>query len=195
MLWLSFITSVSRWAASSIRDPTKCEICSQLPPMLQNYGVEYFFVQTDFTIKKQHFTSHCTCPPVNVLADRKSSAGPLWVNDEGNSSPVLTFTPVHRHNILDMTHNESIASSQSVVYSSLTYSIYHRPMNSINNNVINFYKNRKQKGEWDEGLTGKMCLHNCKHVRTRLPVMQHVSRWISSFCLWNAAVMWKKKSF
>lgn len=70
---------------------------------------------------------------------------------------------------------KALHPSHSVAYSLLTYSIYHRPMNSINNNVINIYKNRKQKGESDEGLTGRICLNNCKQV-SRLPVMQHVSR-------------------
>lgn len=60
---------------------------------------------------------------------------------------------------------EALHLSHSVAYSSLTYSIYNRPMSSINDNVIDFYKNREPEDLLDEDITG-IIFHNNSKVKT-----------------------------
>lgn len=110
---------------------------------------------------------------MKVLADRSSSAGPLWGNDEGNTSPVLTFTPAQKQMWTQYMRGHMSwehCIPHSAAYSSLTNSIYYRPMSSINNNVIHFYKNREQMGWLDESMTGRIFLNNSKQAKAGIKV-------------------------
>lgn len=129
-------------------------------------------------ILTQMNTFHITCPPTKVRADRSSSAGPLSVKEAGNTSPVFTFTPEPKRRARQSNVESSGKASARVCHSPTPYTAGLW----IRSQTTSFTSNTENDPSEEERDK------NRPKQTLKLPVMQQVSRWISSFCFWNAAV-------